>query len=133
MSRGIQARLSGKGSGWNGRQVPNARDALEWRPSQKAERRPVRRFASFSTQGNGETPLRSRIPALLRTSAKAVQFHDHERGRGRAARYFALMPAAKKERVLPPQLSFNGKPYQWTARALPDDIRVPLFEAFTSG
>jgi len=30
-------------------------------------------------------------------------------------------------------LSFNGKPYQWTSRALPDDIRVPLFEAFTSG
>jgi hypothetical protein len=34
---------------------------------------------------------------------------------------------------MPPQLSFNGKPYQWTTRALPDDIRVPLFEAFTSG
>jgi hypothetical protein len=50
-----------------------------------------------------------------------------------AARNFGLIPAAKKERVLPPQLSFNGKPYQWTARALPDDIRVPLFEAFTSG
>jgi hypothetical protein len=50
-----------------------------------------------------------------------------------AARNFGLIPAAKKERVLPPQLSFNGKPYQWTTRALPDDIRVPLFEAFTSG
>src|SRR5580658_6502204 len=44
-----------------------------------------------------------------------------------------LFTAEKKERVLPPQFSFNGKPYQWTARALPDDIRVPLFEAFTSG
>ena len=52
---------------------------------------------------------------------------------GDAARTFGLIPAAKKERVLPPQLSFNGKPYQWTTRALPDDIRVPLFEAFTSG
>ena len=50
-----------------------------------------------------------------------------------AARNFGLIPAAKKERVLPPQFSFNGKPYQWTTRALPDDIRVPLFEAFTSG
>ena len=50
-----------------------------------------------------------------------------------AARNFGLIPAAKKERVMPPQLSFNGKPYQWTSRALPDDIRVPLFEAFTSG
>ena len=50
-----------------------------------------------------------------------------------AARNFGLIPAAKKERVLPPQLSFKGKPYQWTTRALPDDIRVPLFEAFTSG
>jgi hypothetical protein len=49
-----------------------------------------------------------------------------------AARTFGLIPAAKKERILPPQLSFNSKPYQWT-RALPDDIRVPLFEAFTSG
>ncbi len=44
-----------------------------------------------------------------------------------AARNFGLIPAAKKERVMPPQLSFNGKPYQWTTRALPDDIRVPLF------
>lgn len=50
-----------------------------------------------------------------------------------AARNFGLIPAAKKERVMPPQLSFNGKPYQWTARALPDDIRVPLFAAFTAG
>ena len=50
-----------------------------------------------------------------------------------AARNFGLIPAAKKERVLPPQLSFNGKPYQWTTRALPDEIRVPLFEAFTAG
>ncbi len=50
-----------------------------------------------------------------------------------AARNFGLIPAAKKERIMPPQLSFNGKPYQWTARALPDDIRVPLFTAFTAG
>src|SRR5258708_21643970 len=50
-----------------------------------------------------------------------------------AARDFGLIPAAKKERVLPPQFSFNGKPYQWTARALPDDIRVPLFDAFKAG
>lgn len=44
-----------------------------------------------------------------------------------------MIPAAKKERTLPPQLTHNGKPYQWTSRALPDEIRVPLFEAFTSG
>lgn len=52
---------------------------------------------------------------------------------GDAARTFGLIPAAKKERALPPQLIHNGKPYQWTSRALPDDIRVPLFDAFTSG
>ena len=52
---------------------------------------------------------------------------------GEAARTFGLIPAAKKERTLPPQLTHNGKPYQWTSRALPDEIRVPLFEAFTSG
>ncbi|SAL73920.1 hypothetical protein AWB67_04516 [Caballeronia terrestris] len=52
---------------------------------------------------------------------------------GDAARTYGLIPAAKKERSLPPQLTHNGKPYQWTSRALPDDIRVPLFEAFTSG
>jgi hypothetical protein len=52
---------------------------------------------------------------------------------GDAARNFGLIPAAKKERVLPPQLTHNGKPYQWTSRALPDDIRVPLFDAFISG
>src|ERR1700709_544729 len=50
-----------------------------------------------------------------------------------AARNFGLIPVAKKERVMPPQLSFNGKPYQWTARALADDISVPLLHAFTSG
>lgn len=50
-----------------------------------------------------------------------------------AARNFGLIPAAKKERVMPPQLSFNGKPYQWTARALPDEVRVPLFAAFSAG
>jgi hypothetical protein len=52
---------------------------------------------------------------------------------GDAARTFGLIPAAKKERTLPPQLTHNGKPYQWTSRALPDEVRVPLFEAFTSG
>ena len=45
---------------------------------------------------------------------------------------FGLIPAAKKERVLPPSFTFNGKPYQWT-RALPEEVRVPLFEAFTGG
>ncbi|SAL75074.1 hypothetical protein AWB71_04950 [Caballeronia peredens] len=52
---------------------------------------------------------------------------------GDAARTFGLIPAAKKERTLPPQLTYNGKPYQWTSRALPEEIRVPLYEAFTSG
>ncbi|ACC73407.1 hypothetical protein PPMP20_15925 [Paraburkholderia phymatum] len=51
---------------------------------------------------------------------------------GDAARNFGLIPAAKKERVLPPTVTFNGKPYQWT-RALPDEVRVPLFEAFAAG
>ncbi|WP_244828998.1 hypothetical protein [Caballeronia sp. TF1N1] len=50
-----------------------------------------------------------------------------------AARNFGLIPAAKKERTLPPQLTHNGKPYQWTSRALPEEIRVPLFEAFSAG
>ncbi|CAB3755367.1 hypothetical protein [Paraburkholderia humisilvae] len=49
-----------------------------------------------------------------------------------AARSYGLIPAAKKERALPPTLTFNGKPYQWT-RNLPDDIRMPLFEAFKGG
>jgi hypothetical protein len=52
---------------------------------------------------------------------------------GDAARTFGLIPAAKKERALPPQLTHNGKPYQWTSRALPEELRVPLFETFTSG
>jgi hypothetical protein len=52
---------------------------------------------------------------------------------GDAARTFGLIPAAKKERTLPPQLTHNGKPYQWTSRALPEEIRMPLFDAFTSG
>jgi hypothetical protein len=52
---------------------------------------------------------------------------------GDAARVYGLIPATKKERVLPPQLTHNGKPYQWTARPLPDDIRLPLFEAFSTG
>ena len=51
---------------------------------------------------------------------------------GEAARTYGLIPAAKKERVLPPSFTYNGKPYQWT-RALPDDIRVPLFDAFKAG
>ena len=51
---------------------------------------------------------------------------------GEAARTYGLIPAAKKERVLPPTFTYNGKPYQWT-RTLPDDIRVPLFDAFTAG
>jgi hypothetical protein len=51
---------------------------------------------------------------------------------GEAARTFGLIPAAKKERVLPPSFTYNGKPYQWT-RALPDEIRVPLFDAFKGG
>jgi hypothetical protein len=52
---------------------------------------------------------------------------------GEAARTYGLIPAAKKERVLPPSFTFNGKPYQWTTRPLPDDIRVPLFDAFKAG
>jgi hypothetical protein len=52
---------------------------------------------------------------------------------GDAARTYGLIPAAKKERVLPPTLTFNGKPYQWTTRNLPDEIRVPLFDAFKEG
>ncbi|HTH76068.1 MAG TPA: hypothetical protein VL635_16870 [Trinickia sp.] len=49
-----------------------------------------------------------------------------------AARAYGLIAATKKERALPPALTFNGKTYQWT-RALPDDIRVPLFDAFKAG
>jgi hypothetical protein len=52
---------------------------------------------------------------------------------GEAARTYGLIPAARKERVLPPSLTFNGKPYQWTTRPLPDEIRVPLFDAFKGG
>jgi hypothetical protein len=51
---------------------------------------------------------------------------------GDAARNFGLIPATKKERVLPPSLTFNGKVVQWT-RALPEDIRTPLFDAFNGG
>jgi hypothetical protein len=51
---------------------------------------------------------------------------------GEAARTYGLIASAKKERVLPPTLTFNGKPYQWT-RTLPDEIRVPLFDAFKAG
>ncbi|GLU33222.1 hypothetical protein WKR88_16165 [Trinickia caryophylli] len=51
---------------------------------------------------------------------------------GDAARTYGLLATAKKERNLPPTLTFNGKPYQWT-RALPDEIRVPLFDAFKAG
>jgi len=49
-----------------------------------------------------------------------------------AARTYGLIAATKKERTLPPTLTLNGKPYQWT-RALPDEIRVPLFDAFKAG
>jgi hypothetical protein len=49
-----------------------------------------------------------------------------------AARNYGLIPATKKERVLPPSLTFNGKTHQWT-RVLPEEIRVPLFEAFQGG
>jgi hypothetical protein len=49
-----------------------------------------------------------------------------------AARNYGLIAPAKKERALPPALTFNGKPYQWT-RTLPDEIRAPLFEAFKAG
>ncbi|HEV3104564.1 MAG TPA: hypothetical protein VGZ01_02610 [Trinickia sp.] len=49
-----------------------------------------------------------------------------------AARNYGLIAPAKKERALPPTLTFNGKPYQWT-RTLPDEIRAPLFEAFKAG
>ncbi|NRO97300.1 hypothetical protein GWC77_15350 [Paraburkholderia sp. NMBU_R16] len=52
---------------------------------------------------------------------------------GEAARTYGLIASsAKKERVLPPTLTFNGKPYQWT-RTLPDEIRAPLFDAFKAG
>ena len=52
---------------------------------------------------------------------------------GEAARTYGLIASsAKKERVLPPTLTFNGKPYQWT-RTLPDEIRLPLFDAFKAG
>lgn len=51
---------------------------------------------------------------------------------GEAARAYGLIAATKKERTLPPALTHNGKTYQWT-RALPDDIRVPLFDAFKAG
>lgn len=51
---------------------------------------------------------------------------------GDAARTYGLIPATKKERVLPPSITFNGKPYQWT-RNLPDEVRDPLFDAFKAG
>ena len=51
---------------------------------------------------------------------------------GEAARAYGLIASAKKERALPPALTFGGKTYQWT-RALPDDIRAPLFDAFKAG
>ncbi|CAN7650327.1 hypothetical protein LJR230_004868 [Trinickia sp. LjRoot230] len=51
---------------------------------------------------------------------------------GEAARAYGLLTAPKKERNLPPALTFNGKPYQWT-RTLADEIRVPLFDAFKAG
>ncbi|HTI17809.1 MAG TPA: hypothetical protein VL598_09095 [Trinickia sp.] len=51
---------------------------------------------------------------------------------GEAARIYGLVAPARKERVLPPTLTFNGKPYQWT-RTLSDEIRIPLFDAFKAG
>ncbi|AYQ90310.1 MULTISPECIES: hypothetical protein [Burkholderia] len=51
---------------------------------------------------------------------------------GDAARTYGLISASKKERVLPPSITFNGKPYQWT-KTLPDEVRGALFEAFTAG
>ncbi|KAB0655554.1 hypothetical protein [Burkholderia diffusa] len=51
---------------------------------------------------------------------------------GDAARTYGLITATKKERTLPPSITFNGKPYQWT-KTLPDDVRGALFDAFTSG
>jgi hypothetical protein len=51
---------------------------------------------------------------------------------GEAARTYGLIASAKKERVLPPTLTFNGKPYQWT-RTLAEEIRLPLFDAFKAG
>ncbi|RKP48268.1 hypothetical protein [Trinickia fusca] len=51
---------------------------------------------------------------------------------GEAARTYGLIANTKKERALPPALTFNGKPYQWT-RTLPDEVRVPLFDAFKAG
>lgn len=51
---------------------------------------------------------------------------------GEAARTYGLLASAKKERTLPPALTFNGKSYQWT-RTLAEEIRVPLFDAFKAG
>ncbi|WP_323119029.1 hypothetical protein [Burkholderia alba] len=51
---------------------------------------------------------------------------------GEAARTYGLISASKKERALPPSLTFNGKPYQWT-KTLPDEVRMPLFDAFKGG
>ncbi|WDD91179.1 hypothetical protein Bsp3421_001077 [Burkholderia sp. FERM BP-3421] len=51
---------------------------------------------------------------------------------GEAARTYGLITASKKERALPPTLTFNGKPYQWT-KTLPDEVRGPLFDAFKAG
>jgi hypothetical protein len=49
-----------------------------------------------------------------------------------AARAYGLIAATKKERVLPPSIVFNGKPYQWT-KTLPADVRAALFDAFKAG
>ncbi|CAN0624567.1 conserved protein of unknown function [Burkholderia multivorans] len=51
---------------------------------------------------------------------------------GEAARTYGLITATKKERTLPPSITFNGKPYQWT-KTLADDVRAALFDAFKSG
>ncbi|WP_179402750.1 hypothetical protein [Burkholderia guangdongensis] len=51
---------------------------------------------------------------------------------GDAARTYGLITATKKERALPPSITFNGKPYQWT-KTLPDNVRAALFDAFKAG
>jgi hypothetical protein len=51
---------------------------------------------------------------------------------GDAARTYGLITATKKERTLPPSITFNGKPYQWT-KTLPENVRAALFDAFKAG
>ena len=67
---------------------------------------------------------------------RAVRHHARRTLLARADRrrgpHLRAITATKKERTLPPSITFNGKPYQWT-KTLPDDVRGALFEAFTSG